>query len=371
MTGSAAIQDVMRFPTAVLEEVHMLLGALVTTAFQSRAAAVSLSVSRPSMSRDLAVCAIFSLVFFALTWGLRFITETLLCMKLPSLKKSVVQKFSQSVTEILFYGTFAVIGLIVVPQQDWSWPSASWWIAGDIAEHEERVQKLLSVGEAKPSFEFQAHEAMRADLRCYYILYAARYIQCGISVLLEHKRKDFAEMLIHHWVTVALCVGSYCYGWNRVGSVIMVILDPADVPLHLAKICKYLQNARGRRQAFWGQSADILFIVFGVVFFITRLVCYPYVCWSCHIESERYIAKHMEWYAVGLLYVLMILQIYWFGLLMRVAMKLLTTGQAEDVRSDDEDEGTEETMIAETPNLLTSRQRQRPTNSVKTEAVCR
>lgn len=371
MANLEAFGDATRFLATVLEEVHVLLGALVTAALQPQSAAISLSTSRPSMARDLAVCAIFSLVFFALTWGMRFIMEPVLCKRHPTLKKSVVQKFSQSVTEILFYGTFAVMGLVVVPQQEWSWPSASWWVAGDVAEHEEKVQNLLSVGGAKPGFEFQAHETMRADLRCYYILYAARYIQCGVSVLFEHKRKDFAEMLIHHWVTVALCVGSYCYGWNRVGSVIMVILDPADVPLHLAKICKYLQNARGRRQAFWGQSADLLFIVFGVVFFFTRLVCYPYVCWSCHIESERYIRKNMEWYAVGLLYVLMILQIYWFGLLMRVAMKLLTTGQAEDVRSDDEDEGTKETRIAENPNLLTARQRRKLATTVKTKEVRR
>lgn len=361
MAGSAAFQDAMRFPAAVLEEMHVLQDALLTTAFESRTEAIGLTTSRPSVVRDLAICAIFSLVFFALNWGLRFLMEPVLHLRHPNLRKAVVQKFSQSVTEVLTYGCFAVLGLIVVPQQEWSWPSASWWIAGDVAEHEENVRKLVAMGAAKPGFEFQAHEAMRADLRCYYILYAARYIQCGISILLEHKRKDFAEMFVHHWVTVALCVLSYFYGWNRVGSIVMVLLDPADVPLHLAKICKYLQKARGRRQAFWGQAADFLFIMFGIVFFITRLVCYPYVCWSCHVESERYITKHLEWYAVGLLYVLMLLQIYWFCLLLRVAMRLLTTGQADDVRSDDEDEGTQEEELAKAPNLLTQRRRKTAT----------
>eukprot|EP00930_Biecheleria_cincta_P059019 TRINITY_DN44786_c0_g1_i1.p1 TRINITY_DN44786_c0_g1~~TRINITY_DN44786_c0_g1_i1.p1 ORF type:complete len:367 (+),score=54.25 TRINITY_DN44786_c0_g1_i1:70-1170(+) len=357
MAESALLQDVIRFPAAVLEELHVLLDALRITALEPRHASISLTMSRPSATRDFAVCVIFVLVFFVLSWGLRFLMEPMLHTRHPTLRKPVVQKFSQSVTEILTYGSFAVLGLVVVPQQEWSWPSASWWVAGDVAELEEKFQNFPAVGGAKPGFDFQAHGAMRADLRCYYILYAARYIQCGISVLLEHKRKDFTEMFIHHWVTVALCVLSYFYGWNRVGSVIMVLLDPADVPLHLAKICKYLQKARCKRQAFWGQAADILFVVFAIVFFITRLVCYPYVCWSCHIESERYITKHLEWYAVGLLYVLMMLQIYWFGLLLRVAMKLLTTGQAEDVRSDDEDEGTHDNKAAETPILLTQRRR--------------
>lgn len=38
---------------------------------------------------------------------------------------------------------------------------------------------------------------------------------------------------------------SYAYGWNRVGAVVMVLLDPADVPLHMAKQFKYVGDARG------------------------------------------------------------------------------------------------------------------------------
>merc|ERR1719414_34099 len=120
--------------------------------------------------------------------------------------------------ETVFYGGFTYMGLMVVRSQEWLWPSSQWWIG----------------------FAEGGHELMRSDLRCYYIMYAARYFQQLISVLMEPKRKDFIEMAAHHIVTVIVTFISYTHGWNRVGAVVMVVLDPADVPLHLAKLCKYI-----------------------------------------------------------------------------------------------------------------------------------
>ena len=45
-----------------------------------------------------------------------------------------------------------------------------------------------------------------------------------------------------------------------------------------------------------------------------------------------------EWACVALLETLLVLQAYWFWLILKVAVKLIITGKVEDVRSDDEDE---------------------------------
>jgi len=231
------------------------------------------------------------------------------------LKRLQLAKFVQSFMEAFFYGGFALIGLRVVPSQDWIWPSAKWWIG----------------------FAEGGHEVMRADLRCYYIMYIARYAQAVVTVLLEPKRKDIVAMLLHHIVTVVVIYISYVYGWNRVGVVVMVLLDPADVPLHLAKLCKY--TAEATKLSLWQRVADRLFEVFAVLFFVTRIVMYGYVCWSAHIEATRYFPKGLpEWTCVVCLYTLLLLQIYWFSLILKVAMMLLWGGGAEDPRSDDDSE---------------------------------
>ena len=184
---------------------------------------------------------------------------------------------------------------------------------------------------------------MSDALKAYYLLYAARYIQGALSVMMEHKRKDFWEMQAHHAVTVWLICISYVYGWNRVGAVVMVLLDPADVPLHLAKMVKYIGDTRGGgAQKRCQLAADILFVVFMLSFLVMRLILYPYVCWSAHFEAARYFSYDSgAWACVVLLYVLLALQFYWFALIVKVAVKVLTSGAAEDVRSDDEEEEEE------------------------------
>jgi len=236
--------------------------------------------------------------------------------------KSMNQKFSQSFLEMIFYGAFTFFGLRIVSSQHWLWPSKNWWI----------------------DFHSGSHSVMRDDMRCYYIMYAARYLQGVLSVFIEHRRKDFIEMQVHHWATVIVVCLSYTYGWNRIGVIVMLLLDPADVPLHMAKQCKYISDSRkanGMDFKAWGVAADRLFEFFAVVFFVTRILLYPYVCWSAHIESYRYFPHHLpEWTCLALLDILLFLQFYWFWLLIKAVINMISKGEVEDIRSDDEDEST-------------------------------
>jgi len=313
--GGAAFRHLHRRGSLdkVAAELKVLLSGLGTVLIGDKAAASALSHSTPEIPRDAAVFLVFSVTLFVLNWGMRLLIVEPWARWALRLRRSQLAKFAQSVMEVVIYGSFMLIGLRVVPSQEWVWPSAKWWMG----------------------FAEGGHEVMRADLRCFYIMYVARYFQAIVSVLLEPKRKDFVEMIVHHVVTVTVIYISYIYGWNRVGVVVMVLLDPADVPLHLAKLCKY--TAEVTKVHFWQWVADRLFEVFAVVFFITRLVLYGYVCWSAHIEATRYFPKGLpEWTCVALLYTLLALQIYWFFLIIKVAVKLFRGCNVEDPRSDDE-----------------------------------
>ncbi|KAJ8600724.1 hypothetical protein CTAYLR_003946 [Chrysophaeum taylorii] len=298
----------------VFEEMGKLLGALVDPAPGS---------SYPNPAVDLYVAAWFAVSLFVINWSLRlFVVMPLAHVVLRrKARKSQVIKFAQASMELAFYGSFAALGTVIVPAQPWIWPSKHWWI----------------------NFSSGEHSLMRDDLRCYYVLYGARYVQGVVSVLLEFRRKDFAEMVVHHVVTVAVVAISYLYGWNRVGAVVMLLLDPADVPLHFAKLVKYVSEARAKINpkisAVCAFSADRIFEFFAVVFFVTRVAMYPYVCWSAHIEATRYFPKGIpEWTCVALLETLYALQCYWFFLIIKVAIHMIRTGHAEDVRSDDDED---------------------------------
>ena len=257
---------------------------------------------------DAIIAVMYAVLIFVVNWSLRLLVIKPLLSSYLSEKMS--QKFGQSVIEALFYGASFWLGYVIVLRQPWIWPSSDWW---DGMKQQD-----------------PPHRYFGDDLKCYILLYMGRYLQAVVSVLIEPKRKDFIEMQIHHITTICLIGLSYNHMYNRVGVVVMLLLDPADVPLHLAKMCKYFECAT---------AADCLFAVFLVVFFVTRLVLYPYVVWSAHIEAGRYLEyEAAEWTCVGLLYVLLVLQCYWFGLILKVLWKMITSGVIEDVRSDDEDD---------------------------------
>mmetsp|Transcript_26561 Transcript_26561/g.81677 ORF Transcript_26561/g.81677 Transcript_26561/m.81677 type:complete len:331 (+) Transcript_26561:952-1944(+) len=305
---------------------------LLISSFGSDANA--LASREPDRALDGAVFGLFVLIILVLSWGLRWCVLDRLATRLlggagmarqPRPFRNLVTKFSQAIIEFVIYASFTALGCLVVPSQPWIWPSKHWWIG----------------------FSTGSHASMRDDLRCYYLLYGARYVAGFISVYFEPRRKDYVEMQLHHVVTVAVVAISYLYGWNRIGCVVMLLLDPADVPLHAAKMCKYVADARGSRQPTLAKRctfcADRVFELFAVVFLATRVLAYPYVCWSAHVEATRYFPKGApEWTCVGLLWTLYALQCYWFFLIINVAIRMAVHGKAEDVRSDSEGEDDHE-----------------------------
>ncbi|CAE7450843.1 unnamed protein product [Symbiodinium pilosum] len=235
---------------ATKTEVTILLTGLVTSIFGPAESRNALPQGPPVLPRDVYVLVFFVLAIFLMNWTLRLAVVEPFARLAVGIRGDTLVKFSQSVLEAIIYGTFAIIGISIVPAQPWSWPSANWWRGFDSGEH------LI----------------MRSDLRCFYILYGARYIQAAVTVLLEPKRKDFLEMMVHHIVTIGVVYVSYLGGYNRVGVVVMVLLDPADVPLHLAKLCKY--TAEQLKMNIWQFVADRLFEFFAVLFAVTRLIMF-------------------------------------------------------------------------------------------------
>jgi ceramide synthetase len=258
-------------------------------------------------------------------------------------------KFAQSAMEAFFYSWYFAMGGTLIWGAPWFWPSEQWW-EGDIISTDGG-----GLGAAAP---------MPRDLTCFYVAYAARYMQGLVSVFLEVKRKDFWEMVIHHATTIVLIYLSFVAGMTRVGLVVMVLLDFADPFLHVAKCCKYVsESQRSGSGGNWGLLSDIWFGVFAVSFTLTRNVMYPYVLWSAWIEGPvawrakslggcspgmDYMEMLMTVMQMGLgwcmllLAVLQVLQLIWQYFLMKAIVKVVMGQELKDTRSDSESEGVKE-----------------------------
>lgn len=74
-------------------------------------------------------------------------------------------------------------------------------------------------------------------------------------------------MFVHHIVTVLLLSFSWTCNFHRIGTLVMVIHDFADIPLDGAKICRYLKKKR---------LSNIVFAVFAFCWIFSRIGLLPY-----------------------------------------------------------------------------------------------
>ena len=147
--------------------------------------------------------------------------------------------------------------------------------------------------------------------------------------------------------------------------------------MQLAKMLKYMR---------YQVACDIAFVVFMVTWVVTRHVFYGLVCYSvytdipkeitygCYYGSNGHLRGPVEppdsfayltqpfrdpeglvcwnngikWVFLGMLLSLQVILLVWFGMILRVAWKVVHGGEAEDSRSDDEGECSgEETDVQE------------------------
>uniref|UniRef100_A0A4W3JX04 Ceramide synthase 4 n=1 Tax=Callorhinchus milii TaxID=7868 RepID=A0A4W3JX04_CALMI len=172
----------------------------------------------------------------------------------------------------------------------------------------------------------------------YYMIELGFYWSLLFRISIDVKRKDFKEQVVHHIATIFLMSFSYCANYIRVGTLVLLVHDASDYIMEVAKMFNY---------AGWRRVCDWLFVIFALVFLISRLFIFPnvvlYTTW-CR-SMQRFQPFFGYYFFNALLLLLQLLHLFWAYLILRMAFKFVFVGQIEkDERSDDdeESEGTEE-----------------------------
>eukprot|EP01125_Pyxidicula_operculata_P010655 TRINITY_DN3507_c0_g1_i1.p1 TRINITY_DN3507_c0_g1~~TRINITY_DN3507_c0_g1_i1.p1 ORF type:complete len:315 (+),score=41.89 TRINITY_DN3507_c0_g1_i1:33-977(+) len=172
-------------------------------------------------------------------------------------------------------------------------------------------------------------EAMPVNVRALYLLQLSHYTYSIICIFWEPKQSDFLQMIIHHVTALLLIGASYAVGFYRVGLTVLIITDTADPLLELGKIVLY---------SGYTKVADLIFIVFAVVFITTRIVIYPYLvlypCWFYSVTEKLGLIPGWHFF-YALLLVLYALFIMWTWLILQMAVKLQKgEGLGDDIRNE-------------------------------------
>lgn len=197
-------------------------------------------------------------------------------------------------------------------------------------------------------YEGFPHKLLTADLKAYYLLQAAFWIQQVVVMVLglEERRKDFKELVAHHIVTVALIATSYRFHFTHVGIAVYITHDISDFFLAVSKSLNYAAHpAQGPTFALciavWTYLRHYLNlrILYSMLPGGEFSTVGPY---TLDWEAEQYKCPLANVIAFSLLTALQLLNMFWLYCLLRSAYRLVFLGIAKDDRSDvEEDEGKE------------------------------
>ncbi|CAN0846512.1 Ceramide synthase LOH2 [Linum grandiflorum] len=234
--------------------------------------------------------------------------------KIDEVTKATIVKCSESMWKLTYYAALEVYILKILYEEPWFW-------------------------DTKLYFKGLPNQELKLSIMLYYMCECGFYLySIPALVLWETRRKDFAVMMSHHVITVALIGVSYVTSFFRIGTIILALHDASDVFLEAAKICN-----KTRREV----GASIFFGLFAVSWLILRLIFFPF--WVIHstshdlveyLDLRRLYPRSLYYGFNTMLFTLLIFHIYWWILIWAmIKRQLLNSGKVEgDIRSDSEEE---------------------------------
>ncbi|XP_074522900.1 ceramide synthase 2 [Halichoeres trimaculatus] len=230
-------------------------------------------------------------------------------------RPAILKKFREASWRFVFYLLAFIGGVVALYDKEWFYDTREVW-----------------TGFPK--------QTMLESQYWYYILEMSFYGSLLFSVAFDVKRKDFKEQIIHHLATLVLLSFSWCVNYIRVGTLVMLVHDASDVLLESAKLFNY---------AKWEKTSLAIFVVFAVVFLVTRLIIFPF--WLIHCTwvypIHHYPAFFGYYFFNVMLVVLLGLHMFWAYLILRMMRKFMFGTLTRDERSDYEEEDEEESSSSE------------------------
>ncbi|KAG6830235.1 hypothetical protein H0H87_008792 [Tephrocybe sp. NHM501043] len=191
------------------------------------------------------------------------------------------------------------------------------------------------------------HWDMKPELKRYYLMQMAYWcselIVLGLG--LEKPRKDYKELVAHHFVTLWLVGWSYTMNMTLIGNAVYMSMDIPDAFFAFSKLLNYLQRDRAKIVAF---------ITFFCIWSYFRHFLNFKILWSVWSELPTFLPDEAKvWDASKGVYfvwwmryqvfvplaLLQCLNLFWYRLMCRILLRAITTSTADDTRSDDENDG--------------------------------
>ena len=230
--------------------------------------------------------------------------------RLVMTKVSKQVKFMECAWQLTYYTAIFSYGLYIMLDKPWLYDLKKCW------------------------YDYPHHD-MENDVWWYYMISLSFYWSMIFTHFFETKRKDFWQMFFHHLVTIALIAFSWTCNFTRVGTLVLILHDCADIPLQLAKICIYLG---------YQALCDAVFALFAVTWVITRDCLFPlFIIRNTLFDAIHIIPIFPVYYIFNsLLITLFVLHLYWTYFIFKIIVTTVAKGKMEDERSSSDEINEEE-----------------------------
>ncbi|PVH97763.1 acyl-CoA-dependent ceramide synthase [Periconia macrospinosa] len=195
-------------------------------------------------------------------------------------------------------------------------------------------------------YEGFPHKTHESYFKAYYLLQASYWAQQMIVLLLmlEKPRKDFKELVAHHFITLALIWCSYRFHFTYMGIAVYITHDVSDFFLATSKVLNYID----------AYIVTPFFFVFMCMWaylrhFVNLKILYSVLTefktvgpYELNWETQQYKCWIAQVITFSLLAALQAVNLFWFFLICRIAYRFIANNPLEDDRSEYEDSDAEE-----------------------------
>ncbi|KAF8600155.1 longevity assurance proteins LAG1/LAC1 [Ceratobasidium sp. AG-I] len=239
-----------------------------------------------------------------------------------------LDRFAEQGYAVLYFGIFGSLGLYIMSQLP------TWWFR---TEH-------FWLG--------YPYRHMTPLMKSYYLLQGSYWAHQLLVLLLglEKPRKDFTELVIHHFVTIYLVSSSYVVNLTWIGNAVFITMDIPDFFFALSKIFNYLRMNKTKVIAFgwfiivWSYTRHWLnFVILYSVWFEFDLI--PETNRQLDPSKGLFMpwwAKYQIWLPI---FLLQLVNLFWYFLIWRILIRTILTpdlDKLDDDRSEDEFDGDDE-----------------------------
>ncbi|KAG8865229.1 hypothetical protein FRB96_000119 [Tulasnella sp. 330] len=271
---------------------------------------------------DIAFLAYYVVVFSFLRQFLTLHIFRPLALQFGIRKERTVDRFAEQGYAIFYFTISGTLGLLAMYSSD------SWYYKGETF------------------FNSYPYWRMTGFMKTYYLLQFSYWLhQFLVLVLrLEKPRKDFQELVAHHIVTLWLIGWSYLVNLTPIGNAVFITMDISDAVFASAKLLNYLQME---------MVGNIVFGIFVLVWTYMRHYLNLCILYSVYYDFDLipqwaqrwspeegiWMVSWVRWQIFVPLFLLQLLNIFWYVLILRIGYRALTKKELTDERSDDEDDG--------------------------------